>query len=256
MIRTQMVRLLASCAAGAAATLALIPLAGCGGNSNTGGTQIRAINAIPNGGNANVTAGPTAVATNLAFFNATLYLPTNSVTENVDFTLSDLPTTIFTPLAVPFINGSYYTDTLMGRADITNTSDPRYPTVVNTLDDRTSPQNNDTRVRVINAAPDLGPVDVSIDNPLVTPPVIPIGVNVPYKTLTAYTETLADTFTVTAYLTGTTTIVAGPENFTLLDGNIYSVVITEPTVNPPTYQLQILNDSATTENTPPPTTGG
>jgi len=240
-------RLPAMLALAAVASLTSV-LVGCGGSGSSGGTDIRAIDAIPNGGNASISLSATPSAplvTNETFFNATLYAPTASATQNLAFTLSQDPGTIFPTSTDTFANGSYYTETLFGRADILNPADPRYPTLVNTLDDRTSPQLNDVRIRVANAAPDLGPVDVSIYNSTITPSTVIIGTNVPYKTITAETETVAGTYPITVDLTGTSTTVTGPKTFDLLAGDLYTVYVTEPVVSPtPTYDIQIVNDSA------------
>jgi len=123
----------------------------------------------------------------------------------------------------------------MGRADVAS-SDARYPKLVVVGDDQTSPSSTDCRIRVVQAAPDAGTVDVLV-NGLNTSP------NTAYGTVTSYSELAAGSETIQVRTSGTSTFIVPSTLFATLAGHRYTIYVTEPTVGSPTYSFQVVQDS-------------
>lgn len=216
-----------------AAGLAVLT-AGCGGSTNNSNfSNLRVFDACPNGGTGTVTttSGPISAA---AFVVPSTYAIAPSGTSAVTFTLSGEPAQTYPGYSFSLNTSSFYTTFIMGRADITNSLDPRFPKLVIGGDDQTSPASNDCRLRFVDAAPDAGIVDVYINGILKV-------ANMPYSNLSAYLEQSSGAETVQVNIAGTATALVPSTPFTTVSGLRYTVVITEPTIAP-TYSTQILSD--------------
>src|SRR5579883_2843703 len=90
---------------GLAALLALLlaALPGCTGSQNTQSSQVRFINAVPNGGTATFSAGG-AFAGDEPFFAQTQYQTVIDTTTTFSFFLSANPATTFTSASTVLVN--------------------------------------------------------------------------------------------------------------------------------------------------------
>jgi trimeric autotransporter adhesin len=131
--------------------LALILIsAGCGGGSNQ--AELRVVQASPDESSVNVLVDGTSVAS-VDYGAASSYLNVNSGTRHIQIE----PTTSSTPIVdqnVSFASSAHMTMV------VANLS-PNIAGVVFT-DNQTAPPSGDAQVRVINASPSLGTVDVYI----------------------------------------------------------------------------------------------
>jgi hypothetical protein len=240
--RARCLRIMLPCVAG----MTMFLLAGCGG---TGGSSslalIRAINTSPNGGTAtvDVNGGPVGVSgSGQAFKQASEYDLINSGSPQFSFTLSSQSGTSYPTLNPSLATDVYYSAILFGRADVTSSSDARYPQIKVVADDRTVPPSGQARLRIIHAAPDAGNVDVLET----TPSSQTLAGGVVYTTVGAYSNFAAGSITVQVNAAGTGTVLAPAQIVTLAAGHLYSLFVLEPTVVPPTYSVGLLDDTIQT----------
>ena len=253
-----------------AAIAGVLISAGCGSSSNTDSAHIRAVNVAMNAGNAAVTVNGGAIDGNLAFGQVSNYNYIGESSSLFGFTTSVTPPTPTTLPIGPTLklnNGSFYTSYLIGRADIdVKTTDPRFLQSVVTGDrgaaanytlslPYTPPPSDSANIRILNAAPDAGPVDVLINGKIayaaVTYPVFPkVPITIPASTIapavnpvTAYLAVSASAPTIQVNLAGTATVLVPATSIAVSAGNVYTVLITEPTIAPTiTYGLQTVPD--------------
>jgi len=221
----------------AAAITLLLP--GCGGGSSDPHTHLRYINTVYgsqaevycNSQELNLDGNP-----QLAFGSATFYNNVAEGTDTLKFLLSAIPNVTFPTLSEPMTNGAYYTDFIFGRSDVANTS-TEYPIQRWTGDDHSSPGTGNARMRVIDAAPDAGAVDVIRNGTSLIS-------NIGYQYLGTMNEFGAGTQSIVVNLTGTSNSIAS-QTVTLNAGQFYTLVILES--SPPggavSYSIMILNDS-------------
>lgn len=254
-----------------AAITAVLAGAGCGSSSNsTDSSHIRAVNVAVNAGNASVTVNGGAVDGNLAVGQVSKYNFIGKGDSTFGFT-TDVALGSLVQLRVgPTLalnNGSYYTGYLIGRTDVTNkNTDPKFLQSVVTGDrgaavnytlssPYAAPPSGSANIRVLNAAPDAGPVDVLINGKIayaaVAYPVFPtVPVSIPpakiapaVNPVTAYIAVPASGQTIQVNAAGTGTVLVTAAPFVISSGNVYTVVITEPTVVPTlTYGLVTVTD--------------
>ncbi len=211
-------------------------MSGCGGSSNNGTTnaQVKSYDAIPNGGTAAVTVSGGLNATVTAF-NGSAYVFATPGLQNASFTLTGPPTFTSPNYATSINSSAYYTAILVGRDDVAS-NDARAPQLVLAGDDQTSPSSADSRIRVVNAAPDAGNVDVLVNGVNTAP-------NTAYPSFTSYSELAAGSATITVRQTGSATIIVPSTVFSTTAGHRYTIYVTEPTVSTPAYAFQVVQDS-------------
>ena len=250
--------------------------AGCGSSSSSSATaRIRGVDLSVNGGTTGVLVNLTAVGGDLSFGQSSSYNYVGQGVATLGFT-SSAPTspvtaagvatgTVFPPSAqMQLNNGSFYTAYLIGRADVPPQTvarpDPRFlQTVIagdkgaaanyQTSSTYSDPPSGDANVRILNAAPDAGPVDVLIGGRAaftsVAYPLIPSGVagnDVPaINPVTAYSALPSGTLSVQVNAAGTSTVLVPPTNISVSSGQSYTVSVTEPSITP-TYGLNTQGD--------------
>jgi len=217
----------------------VIVLPGCGGGSSDPNTHLRYINTVY-GSQAQVYCNSQALNLNgnpqLAFGSATFYNNVSSGTNTLKFLLSALPNTTFTSLSESMSSGSYYTDFVFGRTDAPSTSSS-YPVQSFAGDDHSSPATGNCRMRIIDAAPDAGSLDVLHSGTA-------LAKKVGYESIGSMNEFGAGTQNIVVNLTGTSNSIA-TQTVTLNAGQIYTLVILEsrPAGGAVSYSILILNDS-------------
>jgi hypothetical protein len=128
-------------------------VAGCGGG---GQTRFRPMNAVPDQSNLAVLVDSTSVATNLAYGTSTGYQSIKSGSHQIAIEPSGSSTTLLTQ-SVSFSSAS---DTTV----ISSNFSSNIQNMVLT-DDNSAPASGDFKIRIVNAAPGLGPADVYIVAP-------------------------------------------------------------------------------------------
>lgn len=274
------VRLKASAKAGAAGILAGILIAGCGGGSSSTTARIRSVNLSPNGGTVGVLVNGAVNGGDLNFSEASPYNFIGQGTPSFSYALSPALTLPFTAPPTPTLflrNGSFYTEYLIGRIDITSADDPRFTQSVVTGDQGAAaayslggaypaPPSGQANLRILNAAPDAGfvapstagAVDVLINGQVafakVAYPAYPVstgttvvisGTTIPtapaVTPVTPYQAVPGGTLSVQVNVAGTNTVLVGPLNISLSGGQAYTLAVVEPTLDP-TYGLYTSTD--------------
>ncbi len=253
-----------------AAIAGVLVSAGCGSSSSTDSAHIRAVNVAVNAGSAAVTVNGGAIDGNLAFGQISNYNFIGQSSSLFGFTTSvtfPAPTTLPVGPTLTLKTGSFYTGYLIGRADTAiKTTDPRFLQSVVTGDrgasasytpslPYTPPPAGSANIRILNAAPDAGPVDVLINGKTayaaVTYPRFPTvpagstaGTPAPaVNPVTAYFAVSASAPTIQVNAAGTATVLVPAAPLAITSGNVYTVLITEPTTAPTTtYGLQTVPD--------------
>ncbi len=255
--------------------------AGCGSSSTSATAHIRGADFSVNGGTTGVLVNSTAVGGDLLFGRSSGYNYVGQGVSAFSFTTSALlPTiTVAGATATPVIppssklqlnNNNYYTAYLIGRADVapltTARADPRFLQTVVAGDKGAAanyqtnatgaagavyadPPSGQANIRVLNAAPDAGPVDVLIGGKPaftgVTYPVLPLGLSTDQvaaeNPVTAYSALPSGTLSVQINAAGTSTALVPPTSISVGSGQSYTVIVTEPAVTP-TYSLTTETD--------------
>ncbi len=260
---------------GAAAMLALaaISLAGCGGVSggNTNAARVRAVNAAVNAGTANIlvngaSANGDQQAFTLSAVSPYLYISGDRA-SSFSFNTSVAPPTDVVVPTIPSLtlsNGQFYSIFLIGRVDVSPAkaapgtkivNDPRFLQVVVTRDSHDTPTGGSALVRVIDAAPDGGTVDVAVNGSTLTS-YANLNFQEPTTDFLAapYVNVPAGTLSVQVNRAGTTTPLFAAVSVPLAAGKTYTILFTEPTpgtapttggvaATAPTFGLQTIIDN-------------
>ncbi len=256
---------------GAGVTLAALLGAGCGSSGSDPTARIRGVDLSPNAGTAGVLANSYAMGGDLNFGQGSPYIYAGQGVSTFGFTSSAAApsgVTITYPVApaLRLNNNSFYTAYLIGLAAVPDVSlgkpSPRLLQTVVTGDKGAAagytaaapysdPPSGQANLRILNGAPDAGPVDVLINGkPAFTNVVYPA-----FPTRAAATDTTAPavnpvtlyqavpsgTLSVQVNATGTSTALVPATNISLSGGKAYTLVVTEPTTTP-TYGLYTASD--------------
>lgn len=256
---------------GAGMTFAALLSAGCGSSGSDPTARLRGVDLSPNAGTAGVLANRYALGGDLGFGQGSSYLYAGQGVSTFGFTTTTLVpagVTITYPVSstLQVNNNSFYTAYLIGLAALPDVSlgkpDPRLlQTVV--AGDRgaaagytaaapySDPPSGLANVRILNGAPDAGPVDVLINGkPAFTNvayPAFPTRVVLTDTTapavvpVTLYQAVPEGTLSVQVNATGTSTVRVPATSISVSGGKAYTLVVTEPTVTP-TYGLYISSD--------------
>ena len=254
---------------------------GCGSSSSSPTAHIRGADFSVNGSTTGVLVNSTAVGGDLSYGQTSSYNYVGQGVSTFAFTSSvSFPTTTAagatTSVVIPpnpqlqLNNGSYYSAYLIGRVDVlpitTARADPRFLQTVITGDKGAAanyqptasgtvtavyadPPSGQANIRVLNAAPDAGPVDVLIGGKVAFAaaayPALPLGLtgaNVPAATpATPYSPLPSGTLSVQVNAAGTSTVLVPPTSISVSGGQSYTLLVTEPTTAP-TYSLSTEND--------------
>lgn len=218
-------------------------LAGCSGSgsslSNT--ARVRAITAISNGGSATISVNGSAVVGSQNYFGVSAYQSQNTGSASVTFSLSANSGTTYPSLTQTFSSGTFYSLILVGRSDITSPTDPRYPAILPVSDLLTTPSTSQASLRVINAAPDAGNVDVLVNSSAA----LSAGA---YKAVGGYVNEPSGNVNIQVNQAGTNTILVTAQAVSLTSGHAYTVYVLEPTVSTSStaasYGIQESDDTA------------
>ena len=254
--------------------------AGCGSSSTSATARVRGADLSVDGGTTGVLVNSTAVGGDLTFGQTSPYNYVGQSSSNFSFstsvppattTVTGAPTTgVFPPNArLQLNNGSFYTAYLIGRVDVKPLTaikpDPRFLQTVVTGDKGAAAvytagmtglaavayanaPSGQVNVRVLNAAPDAGAVDVLIGGKVAYPAVAypaPLpgaaGKNVDALVpVTPYTAQPSGTLSVQINAAGTSTVLVPPTTVSI-GGGALTLIVTEPTITP-TYGLTTQSD--------------
>ena len=215
-------------------------LAGCGGGGDTGNSavQVRAINASSNGGTATVSVSGNSVGGGQNYFGVSSYQSAGSGALPVSFSLSSSSSISYPAVTQTFSPGSFYSAIVVGRSDITSSTDPRYPSVIVTTDTFNVPSSNQASLRIIHAAPDAGSVDVLVNG-------TQAAVGDVYKGVGSYISEPSGSVTIQVNQTGTSTALVPSQTISLTAGHVYTIYVVEPTISAtPAYGIQETDDTS------------
>lgn len=257
--------------------------AGCGSSSTSSTARIRGADLSVNGGTTGVLVNSTAVGGDLVYGQISAYNFVGQGVSTFSFTTTaSVPTVTVTGVTTTAVvppnpqlqlnNGSFYTAYLIGRIDVpplnTARADPRFLQTVVTGDrgaaaayQSTSPPSTvvtapyadppagEANIRILNAAPDAGPVDVLIGGtPAFTNvayPALPAGLggaDVPaVNPVTPYAARSAGTLSIQVNAAGTSTVLVPAASVPIVAGQVYTIAVTE-TATTPVYSLSVQND--------------
>ena len=242
--------------------MAAMAAAGCGSSSNTDTAHIRSVDVAVNAGNASVTVNGGAVNGNQTFGQMTGYDFVGQGLSTFGFTTdAKLMANITLPVSptLTLNTGSYYTTYLIGRSDVAGRASPSFLQAVVTGDRGAAaefsspalyvaPPSGQAYIRILNAAPDAGAIDVLIDGkpafPAVAYPILPTkvsGTASAANPVTVYEAFSASSLTVQVNAAGTATVLVPATSLSVSSGNAYTLAVTEPTIKP-TYGVQIVSD--------------
>jgi hypothetical protein len=142
-----------SLCAGALSLGAMLLIAGCGGG---GSTRFRLMNAVPDEASLNVLVDNTSVSSDLAYGTSTGYQSIKSGSHQVAIEPAGASNTLLQQ-SISFNSGS---DTTVIAYNFSSN-------IANLVlaDDNSAPTSGDFKIRIVNAAPGLGPADVYIVAP-------------------------------------------------------------------------------------------
>lgn len=249
--------------------------AGCGSSSTSATARIRGADFSVNGATTGVLVNLTAVGGDLSFGRTSSYNFVGQGVSTFSFTSSGQAATttvagtatgiVFPPNSqLQLNNNNYYTAYLVGRVDVQPLTiaktDPRFLQTVVTGDKGaaaayssgtayTDPPSGQANIRILNAAPDAGPVDVLIGGKVVfsavTYPAIPAGIanqSVPAAIpVTAYAAQPSGTLSVQVNAAGTATVLVPATSISVGSGSVYTVIVTETAITP-TYSVVLESD--------------
>jgi Domain of unknown function (DUF4397) len=182
------------CAGGLLTVAALLVAAGCGGGSDQG--KIRVMNASPNETGLDVLVDGKSVATGIAYGNNSDYIAVDSGSRHVQIEASGTTTILIDQNVSVASSGETTVLATNLAADIS---------ALVLIDDATAPATGDASLRVVNASPTLGSVDVYVVAPgadlVASTPVIR---NLAFNAATDYQTLTAGSFEVVMTAPGTT----------------------------------------------------
>ncbi len=260
---------------GAAVMLAALAtgLAGCGGVSggNTSAARVRAINAAVNAGTANILVNGASANGDQQAFTPSAVSPYLYISgdrpSSFSYNTSVVPPTDVLPPTIPNLtlsNGQFYSVFLIGRVDVSpakaapgvkTSNDPRFLQVVVTKDSHDAPAGGSALVRVVDAAPDGGAVDVFVNGKALAS-YSRLAFQEPTTDFLSapYVNVPAGTLSVQVNQTGTAAPLFAPVSVPVSAGKTYTLLFTQPTVGTsatttggtttaPTFGLQTIEDN-------------
>lgn len=241
-------------------SLALVvsALAGCGGVSgSTDAARIRAVNVAVNADQANILVNGASANGDQKAFTPTavsgyLYLAGNKTSSFAWTTAVTLPAGASPPVgpSLYLSNNQYYTAFLLGRTDVNvrstsnpGVTDPHFLQVVVTSDSHPAPASGNAGIRIVDAAPDAGIVDVLVGGNALSSAYTKLTYQTPVTDFLSapYVDVPAGTLSVQVNKAGTSTALFTAASVAVSAGKSYTLVITEPSTTP-AYSLQTIPD--------------
>lgn len=158
------------------------------------------------------------------------------------------------PNGVPLVSGKFYSAYLIGRADALPTAASFLHVVV--TDDNTTTPSGQAQLRVVNAAPDGGPLDVLVNGTAPAPSFSGVTYQIAQGTFLSapYVTVPVGTLNVQVNTAGTQTALSSTTSTSISTtaGHRYTLIIMEPSApaaalvaptTPPTYGLQLIQDA-------------
>lgn len=252
--------------------------AGCGSTSTSSTAHIRGVDFAVNADTAGILVNNTALGGDLSFGQVSTYNFVGQGDSTFGLTTSvSVPTTTVagatTSAVIPpnsqlqLNNDSYYTAYLIGRVDVLPLTiaraDPRFlQTVVAGSKGAAAnyqssnagaasaayadPPSGQANLRILNGAPDAGPVDVLVGGKpaftAVTYPVLPPGVTngsnsvAAVNPVTPYAPLPSGTLSVQVNAAGSSTVLVPPTDISVDSGQSYTIIVTETAITP-TYSV-------------------
>ena len=186
---------------------------GCGGG---GKTRFRLMNAVPDESNLDVLVDSATVASNIAYGTSTGYQSVKSGSHQVQIESSGTTTSLLQESA-SFPSGS---DTTIIASNFSSSIESLVLT-----DDNSAPSSGDFKLRIVNAAPGLGPVDVYIVAPgtdLNT--VSPTLGNLAFDSAASYQSLTAGSYEVVLTLVGQKFVAINTGSLTFSGGQVRTFV--------------------------------
>lgn len=244
----------------AALVLTAALLAGCGGSgSSTRDTaRIRGVDAAVNAGTVNILVNNGSTNGSLNFLDVSDYLfiePKDNIKFSYTTSVSAPANTSVKATQASLTKDQHYTAFLIGRADLPAkdtgdkdkdgkpiyANDPLFLQVV-VAPARPTPPSGQASVRVLNAAPDAGAVDVRLTSSGGAPLQLS---NVGFGAIPASQSVAPGAFQLSAAKTGASAALVSKPDISLQSGKSYTIILTEQlsgTPAAPVYGVKVIED--------------
>jgi hypothetical protein len=193
---------------------ALAVLSGCHKSSSSNSTNLRSVNAVGDSEPLDVLVADNVAVSALALGSTSGFSSVNSGTQEVKVR-SSTSGAILSDKSINFPSGAFNTLLIYGhRAAMQNQL---------LADDTTTIDSGQLRVRLVNLAPDAGPVDMYLAAPIASSPVI-IGAAA-YGTVSSSAEVAPGSLTITFTTAGTQDILFQSSPQTFSAGTYYTILV-------------------------------
>ena len=196
----------------AGASILITP--GCGSSDHA---FIRFVHASPDAPNVDILIDGKSVATNVAYAGSTNYLEVHDGSRHIQVNATGTATTLI-DVNQNLNKGAYYTGLAVGEV-----SDSSLTGLLIT-DDHSAPQSGQVKLRVIQASPTAGAVDIYVQAPG-TLAANPTVTNLPFKSVTQFASVVAGSYEVFVTTTGTTTVVFDSGGVAYTAGQVRTAVL-------------------------------
>ncbi len=210
----------------------MISTLGCGHSR----ARLRAVNALLNSSNLDVVVNSNTLASNIAYSTASPYVFVNAASTSVQINLAGTSTNVLTS-----------TPPLATRTDTTVIVAGRSSSSVNSLvllDDNSMPPAGEMKLRVVNAAPDLGTVDVYVTSPNTDiTAVSPSIASLAYGASSTYLVLGGGSYQVQMTASGTKSVLLNTGTVTVNAGQVSTAVAVNPVSGTSRFSAILLTDA-------------
>jgi hypothetical protein len=205
---------------------------GCGHSQ----ARLRVVNALLNSSSLDIVVNSKTLASNIAYSTASKYVFVNAGSSSVQINLAGTSTNVLSS-----------TPALATRTDTTVIVAGRSNANVNSLvllDDNSMPPVGEMKLRIVNAAPDLGTVDVYVtsantDITALGPTIAALG----YGTASTYIVLGGGSYQIQMTATGTKSVLVNTGTITLNNGDVNTAVALNPTSGSSRFGAILLTDA-------------
>ncbi len=249
------VRMARGVAVSLVSALSLALLAGCGGSGGTDSARLRAVDAATDSGTANILVNSSATYGDQSYFAVSSYFYIGSGSSS--FTAlanTQSSSTQARTNSYSLSDGQFYTAYLVGRPTTALPTNTGFSEILVTNDSKPTLTGNQAAIRVIDAAPDAGGVDVLVNGSAPAPSFSGVTFQkaVDNTFVGTYIPVPAGTLSVRVNLTGTSKAIIPATTVNVQAGRGYTLLVTEPTAGTaatgtvggtaPTYALQTTSE--------------